>query len=400
MKNIRIISILGLLIALVACNIKHPKEYNLKGDIKGYNEGTIVLSYNDLNNRTKHVIDSGVVRDGKFEITGIMEFPMKLSATINPGNYKFSIWLENSKIMVLGDISKAEGRNGRFKLPVKISGSPIQAEQDAYDALRKPILDELSPYNEAYYNANLTYAQALKSGNPKEEIEVLESEAQRAYNKIKPFSKKLNDINLQYIDEHPSSFITATILNVVRRNMEMNEVQSRYEALSEEVKKSYIGQNIKAAIEKSLKGSPGSLAPEFAKEDIDGNKLSLADFRGQYVLLDFWASWCKPCRAGNPHLIKLYNKYHKMGVEFIGIASDDNKPKAWHKAVEKDRIGIWRHILAGDHKKGENIGNRYAIHTLPTKVLIDPEGKIIGRFGSDGEMDEEMDKMFEMIFEK
>lgn len=96
----------------------------------------------------------------------------------------------------------------------------------------------------------------------------------------------------------------------------------------------------------------------------------------------------------------MYNKYHQKGIEFIGIANDDNNIPAWHKAVKKDQIGIWRHILSGTKDQGDDIGSSYAIHTLPTKILIDPKGKIIGRFGADGDNDEAMDKMFEEIFGK
>ena len=113
-----------------------------------------------------------------------------------------------------------------------------------------------------------------------------------------------------------------------------------------------------------------------------------------------------PCRSGNPHLIKLYEKYHTKGVEFIGISDDDSNPKAWHKAVEKDGIGIWHHVLRGlkQTKKGfdktNDITEGYAVHSIPTKILIDPQGIIVGRYGGVGEDDEAMDKMFEEIFGK
>ncbi len=105
-------------------------------------------------------------------------------------------------------------------------------------------------------------------------------------------------------------------------------------------------------------------------------------------------------------MIKLYEKYHTKGVEFIGISDDDSNPKAWHKAVEKDGIGIWHHVLRGlkQTKKGfdktNDITEGYAVHSIPTKILIDPQGIIVGRYGGVGEDDEAMDKMFEEIFGK
>ena len=130
--------------------------------------------------------------------------------------------------------------------------------------------------------------------------------------------------------------------------------------------------------------------------------ISLSDYKGKYVLLDFWASWCVPCRAGNPHLKELYAKYHDKGIEFIGVSDDDSKPDAWHKAVEKDGLP-WRHVLRGlDMQKLMNnqpnpndISEKYGIHTLPTKILIDPAGKIIGRYSEESEpLDAELKKIF------
>ena len=122
-------------------------------------------------------------------------------------------------------------------------------------------------------------------------------------------------------------------------------------------------------------------------------------------MVDFWASWCGPCRKGNPHLLSLYSKYKDKGLEIIGVASDDSDPEAWRKAVAKDQIGVWKHILSGlrrlpngTYDKSEDIGDQFGIHTLPTKILIDPKGVIIGRYGGGGENDEAMDKKMEEIF--
>ncbi len=160
-------------------------------------------------------------------------------------------------------------------------------------------------------------------------------------------------------------------------------------------------------IKKLESGSPGSKAAAFKAKDINGEQLSLSDFKGKkYVMIDFWASWCVPCRKGNPHLISVYNKYKEKGFEIIGVANDDNAVEAWKKAVAQDKIGIWKHVLSGykrnasEAEKGEYINERYGIHTLPTKILIDKNGIIIGRYGGGGEDDAAMDKKLEEIFSK
>jgi thiol-disulfide isomerase/thioredoxin len=123
-----------------------------------------------------------------------------------------------------------------------------------------------------------------------------------------------------------------------------------------------------------------------------GDSLSLLQFRGRYVLLDFWASWCKPCRAGNPELITLYNKYKEKGIEFVGIADDNGTEDKWKSAVAKDNVKIWRHVL------DKKVGDAYAVHSIPLQILIDPNGIIIGRFGEAGEPHENLSKSLERIF--
>src|SRR5699024_4809173 len=156
-------------------------------------------------------------------------------------------------------------------------------------------------------------------------------------------------------------------------------------------------ERLKQDIEDLKKGVPGADAADFNTVDINGDSLQLADFKGDYLLIDFWASWCVPCRKGNPDLIKLYKKYHPKGLEILGVSDDDSDHNAWHKAVEKDGIDIWHHVLRGMKTDesgrpvdgGSDISNAYNISTLPTKILINPSGEIIGRYGSGGGDDED-----------
>ncbi|WP_282015424.1 TlpA disulfide reductase family protein [Marinifilum flexuosum] len=397
-------SILILLLAtlIMSCGKSEKHDgYILKGEVKGIADGKIVLSSYEREQLKVVTFDSAIIKEGKFELKGKVDYPLELSVKVTPGDAMFSLWIENSQISVKGDMKKAKADQwGRKRLPVVIEGGKIQSEKQAYEALLKPIMEEQEPYTFAYNEANMTYIKGMKAELPEEELLVLKSKAQLAYNALKPFSSRMSMVNRKYMEDHPNSFVTANILKWSMSHMKPEEAQTKYDLFSEEIKNCPLGKEIKSEIKKNLLGAPGNMAVGFHKKDINNKEISLEEFKGQYVLLDFWASWCKPCRAGNPHLIDLYNKYHKKGIEFIGVASDDNNIPAWHKAVKKDQIGIWRHILSGTKDQGDDIGSSYAIHTLPTKILIDPNGKIIGRYGADGDNDETMDKMFEEIFGK
>jgi thiol-disulfide isomerase/thioredoxin len=129
--------------------------------------------------------------------------------------------------------------------------------------------------------------------------------------------------------------------------------------------------------------------------------------KGKYVLIDFWASWCVPCRKSMPHVKELYDRYKDKGLEVIGVSDDDRDTAAWVKAVAKDGTGIWHNVLRGldwdklrkNEKNDKDISDKFGIHSLPTKILIDRNGMIIGRYdkGTEEEAAAMDKKMAEML---
>lgn len=160
--------------------------------------------------------------------------------------------------------------------------------------------------------------------------------------------------------------------------------------LSKKQKNSYYGKQIQLKIQANK--LIGSQAINFTKNDINGNEVILFDLlKENYVLLEFWGSWCNPCRSEHPELINLFNKYHQKGFEIIGVADDDNSINDWIKAIEADKVGLWIHVLRGkkiDENKNTDkpidIGNMYFVRQFPTLILIDKQRKVIGKFDIDG----------------
>jgi thiol-disulfide isomerase/thioredoxin len=208
-----------------------------------------------------------------------------------------------------------------------------------------------------------------------------------------------------YIAEHPNSVLSAFLLNKITSLEKRKEL---FKTLAEEVRQSGFGQRIQRSIDESERGVPGTKALDFTAVDIRGDTLRLSDFRGKYVLIDFWASWCLPCRASHPHLLELYAKYKDKGFEIIAVADDDRNPAVWRKAVESDKVSVWRHILRGLDMEKAMKGNinfsnhpneistsKYGITSLPTEILVDPSGTISGRYnGISNGLEEKLEEIF------
>ena len=162
--------------------------------------------------------------------------------------------------------------------------------------------------------------------------------------------------------------------------LQADDYQATYEKVLTVLKKKYAKdafiERKYGQLQASLRLNPGNMAPAFSLPDTSGNSISLENYKGKVVLLDFWASWCPDCRRANPYMVELYRRYHAKGLEFIGI-SLDNKRERWTAAIAADTLA-WTHLSS---LKGWNcpVAVEYNIHWIPTVVLIDRDGRIVCR---------------------
>ena len=198
-----------------------------------------------------------------------------------------------------------------------------------------------------------------------------------------------------YIQENYNTYFGLYLLKDYGRDFSAMDLNKFHENLNPALKNSEYGNtllNLKSKLGESM---PGRKAINFSDLDLNGKKISLTDFEGKYILLDFWATWCKPCREKNPELVELFNKYSKNGFTIIGIADDIGNEEKWKKAILKDRTEQFAHII-----DNSEIGEKYSIPYLPTQILIDKNGNILHRYDDINEPFENLKKDLETIFGK
>ena len=387
--------------AFAAAQVTHAPAggtFSLHGNLSGSAPARIWLYYTGIDGKQK--VDSCALKNGVFVFSGALSEPIGAYLTLRKKvagteeSNGVSIYLEAAEMEL-----KGEAADLRKSV---ITGS---VSQDEFTALQKeyaPVKLQEQPLIAAYTKANNAYMAAMQTKLPDEQLAVLRDTAANLHDQFGPFQDQMDLITFRFFSTHPNSYITAYLLKAYAGLMTLDSLQMYYNLMSPGMQRSHAGIEVGKEIAKLKAGSPGSIARDFHTVDIDGHPLSLSVYKGQYVLLDFWASWCVPCRRGNPHLKELYAKYRSKGIEFIGISDDDNKPDAWHKAVAKDSLP-WKQVLRGldwaKLNKGEDnpadISEQFGINSLPTRILINREGMIVGRYDSDdGPLDQKLAEAF------
>lgn len=258
-------------------------------------------------------------------------------------------------------------------------------QKNAFLAGMGDVMQKLEEYNKLYYQtSNRDSVQAL----------------------MEPYRKIYLERMMDYMKKYPSTALAANFLRMDTGRMSLEQLKEAYNKLDETAKQTSAGKEIAAEIAVLDRVAPGNPAPEIAKNDlVTGKPFALSSLKGKVVLLDFWASWCVPCRKSNPHVKALYEKYRKKGFDVVYVADNDSRPEDALKAIDQDGIRKYHHVLRGlktlkdangkmtGYDKSEDVSEQYAIHFLPTKYLIDREGKIIGKV-----TDEELDAKLKEIF--
>jgi thiol-disulfide isomerase/thioredoxin len=331
----------------------------LKGKVLGRDSGSIFLLYPDGSG--KYVRDTAYLKEGKFRFEGKIQEPSFAHLIGSPadGNYS-DIYLEEGHLTVtLKENAFSE---------MKVEGSRSQKQSDSLYRAINAIEAKYRQINEAYNQASRTYKSEKDSILKRQALK----KAEELAGQLGQPDSLIRALKLQFIAGHPDCYVSATELYSLINNLSLSASEQLFGAFSQRIKNSHPGLLCWEEINKKRQVSAGVRCPDFRVEDIKGQTIALSQFQGKYVLLDFWASWCIPCRQALPHLKEVYHQYAGKGLEVL-MVSLDKKPKAWQEAVEKEEMGLWYNVLSNEAIKKTFA----AIKLIPAQLLIDPSGRII-----------------------
>jgi peroxiredoxin len=245
----------------------------------------------------------------------------------------------------------------------KFTGGPLTRDYLRLDAALQPAIARIKANGAVYQRA--TEAQ-------RKEPAFME----RMQQEYKAINKAMYQQQAAFVKANPASWVSLDALQGMQFMQEPQYANegALYEALSPELKASRPGRFYGEMMQSLKNVGIGATAPAFTQPTPDGKKVALADYRGRYVLVDFWASWCKPCRAENPAVLKAYNAFKGRNFEVLGVSIDNNRDK-WLKAIADDQLP-WAQV--SDLQGGDGEAPRlYGVRSIPQNFLLDPQGKIL-----------------------
>lgn len=357
--------------ALVACNSKHASNaYSINGTTDLPDGEMVYITYQASDDST--YVDSVAVNGGKFAFNGSVETPRMAYISKNLSrrdNQAYRpIIIENSDITV--------ELNGDDCSDVTVAGSPATAQMDSLKNALKVYTDEMTSMR----------AQYDSIGDNQEKMNAFLA-------KYDELSDKVDQEGLNFVKTHPNSYYTPILMRQLSYGMTLDEMKEIYNTWTPEVKAAdnYIGNRI-AALETVQPGNP---APEIAGKDQNDQDVSLSGLKGNVVLLDFWATWCGPCRRSLPHVKEVYEKYHDKGLEVLCV-SLDREEEPWKEYIANSGMGMekYHHVYERGCFWNSKDAKTYAVNSIPAKFLIDRDGKIIGRFDSNEDLDAKLAELF------
>ena len=357
-----------MLFLLVSANGFAQKGFTISGDVSKVKD-LIAKVYLNYYADGKSTMDSAEVKDGKFSFTGTLADPVMGSLRAKyqevPGAKSMKaisynrdikqVFLENSKIKIASVDSFANAT---------IKGSKSHTAYVSWTDLTKEETAQSAALNKEYSEF---YKKKDQAGMDRIDA---------AFDKL---TEQKNIKNKQYLKDNASSPIAMFVLKqYAGYDINADDVEPMFLALPEQLRASPAGKDMIEKLETAKKTGVGKMAMDFTQNDTLGIPVSLSSFRGKYVLIDFWASWCGPCRQENPNVVKAFDAYNSKGFTVLGVSLDQPTAKdKWMKAIHDDKL-TWTQVSDLKYWKND-VAVQYGIQAIPQNFLIDPQGKIVGK---------------------
>jgi len=342
--------------------------YTVSFSVKGLDSGLYMLFYTSEGKRKS---DSVKIVNGQGTIKGSVPMPVRayLQRIFPTGYDMLPFYLENGSIAVVGALDSMN--------IASVSGT-------ATNELNQELQEMLAPVKSAEEALNKRI-ESPASGQALTQDSIFAS-----YNKIDNLRKT---ITTRFISKYPASVVSANeVIEMFIYNPDVKKFDSVVNMLDSSLLNTTTGKEILSRLAIAKSTDIGQIAPNFTQNDVNGNPVEVSSLFGKYLLIDFWASWCGPCRQDNPNLVKTYRDYHKKGFDIVSISLDSEKDRdKWLEAIRKDQL-TW--LQLSDLKGWENAAARlYGINGIPMNYLLDPDGRIIAK----GLRGDDLRKKMEML---
>lgn len=355
--------VLCLLLSIIfLSSAKAQSAYSIIGNVTGLKEPSkVFLQYSNGN---ESVNDSTIIQNGKFTFKGKIGQPVKATLVIHsltdagPMTYEKRMSLDKQEFYL--EKGKTSLTGGNLKTAI-VKGGKTQKEYLVLQSQLKPFEDKMKPLSKKM--------QQLF-------VEKNEAAQKKLFPKLRAIRLEMNKVEDAYIFQHPDSYVSLDLVNDKSGVIDVKTFEPFFTALSERLRNTKDGKILAGRLAIAKKTNIGQPAIDFTQNDTKRDPFQLSSLKGKYVLVDFWASWCGPCRAENPNVVKAYNNFKDKNFEIVGVSLDDSK-EPWLQAIKKDGLP-WIHV--SDLKGWQNeVAVEYDVKAVPQNFLIDPNGIIIAK---------------------
>lgn len=387
-------TILTILTLALGVNGYAQQNFTLDVQLKGQAGYKLNLSYIQHGQRKSDTAQ--VLPDGTCRFTGSITEPV--AAVLFNNNPATRFQMSAGGMFIPGPLLELVLEPGTTRVTgvsdvsylASVKGGPLNKELSKLKEKENPLITEK-------WDLTKKSAQAYRSGDT-----ALASKLRRQGDALQA---KKDALRKTYIAGHPASFVSMYLLSGMYESYTPEQFEQAFSKLSATYKSSFYGKYSAAKIESAKATALGRISPDFTKKDMNGQPFTLSSLKGKYVLVDFWGSWCGPCRSSHPHMKTVYEKYKPKGLEIVGVADEKSSDmaaneNAWKKAIQSDGIP-WVHVMNNYGKETNDLVQAYGVSGFPTKFLLDKEGKIVFKLiGAGEEGDKELDaKLRELMGE-